>query len=216
MKIVFQGDSVTDAGGRIKGAFSGLGSGYVALTDRYLREKFPEMPLEIINRGISGNETSHLVARWQEDTLDLQPDILSLMIGINDIWHAYENQDFPSDAYFEANLRQILTATKEKTHAKIILLEPYALPNDIFQTEVFRRELGQKIDIIRKLAREFADAYVPLDGLLHAQLLHGLTYDAFTEEGVHPTPAGAEFIARACVSVLIPIIDAMKNASIEE
>ena len=94
---------------------------------------------------------------------------------------------------FEANYRKILTAIKEKTNAKILMIEQFLLPAP--DKEYFRVDLNAKIDIERKLAREFADYYIPLDGLL-AQKCVGTDYTHWSADGVHPNDNGSELIGR--------------------
>lgn len=213
MRILFQGDSVTDTGKRDRTNDSDLGDyGYVYYAAKLLREKYPEIDFEFLNRGICGDETEQLVARWPKDALELQPDIISILVGINDTWHHHENNGFISDAYFEANYRQILTATKERTHAKILMIEPFLLPmpNTVFSSEPFRCDLDHKITVVRRLATEFADVYLPLDGLMNAQLVRGKTYADFTIEGVHPQNEGPELIAKYYVEAISPLIEEVR------
>jgi len=106
-------------------------------------------------------------------------------------------------SYFEKCYREILTQTKEKTNAKIIMMEPYLLDNP--GLERLRVDLGGKIQIVRKLAREFADVYIPLDGLFAAEAIyHEKKY--FSADGVHPNYEGAKFIAKHYVEAYNKII----------
>jgi lysophospholipase L1-like esterase len=149
----------------------------------------------VINKGISGNRTGDLVARWQKDCLDIQPDIVSILIGINDTWRRYDSNDPSSAEVFEVNYRRILTETAEKTKAKIMLLEPFVLPALPDRAE-WRVDLDPEIHIVRKLSREFNTLLVPLDGLL-AQA-SGLREPSFwASDGVHPTAAGHALISQA-------------------
>ena len=190
MKIVFQGDSITDAG-RGRDDPHNLGGGYPFWAAKITKERHPDTDFEFVNLGISGNQTKDLVARWQEDCIDLQPDVLSIMIGVNDVWHHAAQRDWIPNELFESNYRTILTAVREKTHAKLIIFEPYLLP--AADKEYFRVDLDPKIQIVRRLAREFADVLVPTDGLLASHCLGG---DAFrwSGDGVHPNGEGAQLI----------------------
>ena len=96
--------------------------------------------------------------------VDIQPDLVSIHIGINDTWHRAENRCWLGNDVFEAQYREVLTAIKEKTNAKILIIEQFLLP--VEDKAFFRTDLNGKIDITRKLAREFADYYIPLDGLM--------------------------------------------------
>lgn len=192
MKILFQGDSITDAG-RDRSDYHDLGEGYPFYASKYIAEEMPDTEFEFIDLGISGNQTIDLVNRLQSDFIDIQPDVVSILIGINDTWHRADNRKWLGNDVFEANYRKVLTEIKEKTNAKILMLEPFLLPAP--EKEYFRVDLNPKIDIIRKLAREFADYYIPLDGLF-AQAQLGKEDTHWSEDGVHPNAAGSDFIGR--------------------
>lgn len=192
MKILFQGDSITDAG-RDRNDYHNLGEGYPFYAAKYIAEEMPECEFEFIDLGISGNQTIDLVNRLQSDFIDIQPDVVSILIGVNDTWHRAHNRKWLGNDAFEANYRRILTEIKEKTNAKILMLEPFLLPAP--DKEHFRVDLNPKIDIIRKLAREFADYYIPLDGLF-AQAQLGKADNHWSEDGVHPNANGSDFIGR--------------------
>ncbi len=204
MRILFQGDSITDCG-RNYADSKNLGDGYPRYAAKRIQELFPEKNFEFLNRGIGGNRTEDLLARWQADCVDLQPEIVSILIGINDTWHHAEKRDWIPHEQFEHNYRAILTQIKERTNAKILILEQYLV--DVPDKEFFRQDLDPKIDITRKLAREFADAYIPLDGLFAAETIH---HDPlyWTLEGIHTTQAGAEFIAEQYARAVRPLIPA--------
>ncbi|MCR5522514.1 MAG: GDSL family lipase [Clostridia bacterium] len=192
MKILFQGDSITDAG-RDRSDFHNLGSGYPFYAAKYIKERHPETDFEFINLGISGDQTKDLVQRLQKDFIDIDPDIISIHIGVNDTWHYAAAREWLSNDRFEDNYRTVLKAIKEKTHAKIIMIEQFLLPAD--DKDYFREDLNGKIDIERKLAREFADVYVPLDGLFAKALLEKPSL-YWSSDGVHPNDNGSKFIGK--------------------
>jgi len=129
MKILFQGDSITD-GGRDRNNPHNIGWGYAFYAARYLKERHPETDFEFLNFGISGNQSSDLVGRWTTDCIDWQPDIVSVMIGVNDTWHRAHNRQWLSDEQFEENYRSLLERVKKETNAKIIMMEQFLLPSD--------------------------------------------------------------------------------------
>lgn len=192
MRILFQGDSVTDAG-RDRSDPHNLGPGYPFFSAEGVRSQFPELDLEFLNLGISGNRTSDLLARWQEDCIDLQPDVFSILIGINDTWRRFDENKPTLAGEFETNYRRLLEAVRTKTQAKILMLEPFLLSVDPVK-ETWRFDLDEKIQIIRKLSREYADVYIPLDGLFAAHCVdHEPSY--WSDDGVHPNENGARLIA---------------------
>ncbi len=203
MKILFQGDSITDAG-RNRENYHDLGGGYPKYAAAFIKENNPDVEFEFIDLGISGHQTKDLVARLDSDFIDIQPDIVSILIGINDVWHHAENKDWIPDEVFEERYRAILKAIKEKTNAKIMMLEPFLIPCE--DKQFFREDLDPKIQIIRKLSREYADVYIPTDGLLASAFIGDdpLTYAA---DGVHPTPKGAEFIGKLYAEYAQKLID---------
>lgn len=191
MKILFQGDSITDAG-RERSDYHDLGWGYPRYAAETIKNRHPGTEFEFFNLGISGDEAQHLRARWQTDCIGLSPDVVSVMVGVNDTWHYAENQNWMPDAYFEECYRHILSEVKTKTSAKIIMLEQYLLPFP--DKEFFRADLDRKIQVTRRLAREFADVFVPLDGIFAAHCIEEEP-TAWSEDGVHPNEAGARLIA---------------------
>ena len=191
MKILFQGDSITDAG-RDRSDMHNLGPGYPHFAAEYIRFRYPDEEYEFINLGISGDRTEDLVARLQRDFIDVDPDVVSIHIGINDTWHRAGNRDWMPHEYFEECYRYCLTEIKEKTNAKILLIEQFLLP--VPDKEFFHIDLDPKIQVTRKLAREFADAFIPMDGLFASHCIGEAPTD-WAADGVHPTEAGARLIA---------------------
>ena len=169
IKLLFQGDSITDAG-RDKRNYYDLGHGYPKYAASSIKEKYPQTSFEFINLGISGNRTGQLFDRLYSDAIALQPDIISILIGINDIWHrCYPNYIATTDAQIELNYREILKRIKNETNAKIVILSPYVLDSE--DKDKMKSDLSSVLPIIRKLADEFADAYVPLDELFEKAML---------------------------------------------
>jgi len=191
MKILFQGDSITDAG-RDRNDIHNLGGGYPKYAAELIREAYPDAEFEFINLGISGNRAENLRDRWTEDAINHQPDVISILIGINDTWHRAANKDWMPHEYFEECYRGILERLKKETNAKIIILEQFLLP--VPDKEFFHVDLDPKIQITRKLAREYADVFVPLDGLFAAASVEAPATD-FAGDGVHPVEKGKKLIA---------------------
>ena len=192
IKLLFQGDSITDAGRDYSDSHN-LGGGYAKFAAEILRERHPEIEFEFIDLGVSGDQTKDLVYRLEKDFIDIQPDVVSILIGINDVWHYAADRQWLDNALFEERYRTVLDAIKNRTNAKLMMMEPFLIP--IEDKNFFREDLNQKIDIIRELALEYADVYLPTDGLLYSAYINDdpLTVAA---DGVHPTAKGAEIIGK--------------------
>ncbi len=192
--VLFQGDSITDAS---RGAMDpeNLGSGYAMMAASWFSAAHPELNVRFLNRGISGNRVIDLEQRWDRDCIDLQPDWVSIMIGINDTWRAFDSGDPTATEAYEASYRAILTQTVEKLGANLILIEPFVLPVPE-DRKAWRDDLDQRIRVVRALADTFDAVLVPLDGIMNAA---GEKRDPafWAPDGVHPTPAGHALIAQA-------------------
>ena len=193
MKILFQGDSITDAGRDRRNYFE-LGHGYPLYSAELLREALPEEEFTFINLGISGCRTGQLFDRLYHDAIALSPDVISILIGINDIWHRYgADRVATTDAQIELNYRTILTELRAKTNAKIVILAPFLL--DVEDKEEIRADLARLLPIVRALADEYADAYIPLDTLFDEAMKSQPMPKYYSQDGVHPNENGARFIA---------------------
>ena len=192
--VLFQGDSITDWGRNYEDP-ADLGQGYALMTAAWFSALHPELNVKFLNRGISGNRTSDLVARWQQDCLDLQPDVLSLLIGINDTWRRFDQNDPTTPEAFEDHYRSLLTTVRQKLNCPIIIGEPFCFRSPQNSRE-WRADLNPKIDIVRSLAQEFNAIYLPLDGIFAAASTKQPA-QYWAADGVHPTPAGQALISRA-------------------
>ena len=197
MTILFQGDSVTDAG-RSREDPDDLGPGYPRFAAETLKKSYSG--LTVINRGISGNRSCDLVVRWDEDCLALKPDLLSILIGINDTWRRYDQSSPTSAAEYEANMRTLLTQVRDTLDIPVVLMEPFVLEVQPGQAE-WREGLDPKNDVFRRLAREVGCRLVPLDGLFAAECCR-TPAELLAADGVHPTEKGAALIARAFVEAI--------------
>ena len=193
MKILFQGDSITDAG-RDKRNYHHLGNGYPKYAAELISKAHTDIDFEFINFGISGNRTCQLFDRLYSDAIAFEPDIISVMVGINDVWHRHSHRIMTKDAQIEANYRAILSDLKKYTNAKIIVISPYLLDCD--DKEPVREDLKTVIPMIKRLAEEFADAYIPLNEYFDEALKCAPEKLYYSEDGVHPNQNGAQFIAK--------------------
>ena len=192
IRLVFQGDSITDAG-RDRRNYHDLGNGYPKYAAECIKNENPDINFEFINFGISGNRTCELFDRLYNDGIAFQPDVISFLIGINDVWHRYgPSRIATTDAQLELNYREILKRVKSETNAKIIILSPYVL--DAEATAYMKEDLKTVLPIVRKLAEEYADAYIPLDELFDEAIKTQPRALYYSDDGVHPNENGAKFI----------------------
>ena len=194
MKILFQGDSITDAG-RDKRNYHQLGNGYPKYAAELISAAYPDAQIEFINFGISGNRTCQLFDRLYQDAIVFSPDIISILIGINDIWHRYDDNARveTTDEQIKLNYRCILDRLKKQTNAKIIMLEPYLL--DAEGVKYLKPDLDRLIPIVRELADEYADVFVPLNDYFAEAVKTQPAPLYYSADGVHPNEAGSRFIA---------------------
>jgi len=192
--VLFQGDSITD-GDRYREDPVSLGRGYAMIAAGWFSALYPDRKIAFLNRGVSGDRTINLAQRWDEDCIALKPDWVSIMIGINDTWRRYDNDDpTPAEAY-EAAYRDILERTRAAGDARFILVEPFVLPWPSDRVQ-WREDLDPRIDVVHRLAQEFDAVLVTMDKVF-AQSINGVHPSFWALDGVHPTPAGHALMAQA-------------------
>lgn len=200
-KILFQGDSITNAGRANYNSPLNCGHGYVSLLKADIMYSEPDTI--VYNCGISRNRIVDMFARWQEDCLNLKPDILSIMIGVNDIWLEIECQYGTAPKKYEAVYRMILEETLEKLpDIKIILMGSYLLHGrltDIAEGGFENFYNGVKIrrEITKNLADEYGLTFIDLQEKFDDAIKNIAPASHWSEDGVHPTMAGHELIKRA-------------------
>ena len=205
VKILFQGDSITDAG-RDKRNYHDLGAGYPKYAAENIKENNPEVDFEFINFGISGNRTDQLFDRIYPDAIAFQPDVISILIGINDIWHRYmADRVATTDEQLALNYRCILDRLKRETNAKIVILAPFVL--DAADKDMLRADVKTVLPIVRELAEKYADVYIPLDGIFAVALKAQPEPLYYSADGVHPNQNGSAFIGECYAKAVQPIID---------
>lgn len=193
-RVLFQGDSITDAL-RDREKPESLGNGYPSLIAPWTAAAYPERKIEFLNRGKSGNRVVDLLERWQTDCLDLKPNWLSILIGVNDTWRRYDKNDPTTAEDFEKGYRTLLDRVHSSIETQVILLEPFLL-NVSEKVWGMREDLDPKREAVRRVAEEYNTLFVPLDDLFQEASRH--REPAFwAKDGVHPTPAGHALIAQA-------------------
>ena len=192
--VLFQGDSITDAG-RVREEPGDLGRGYAMIAASRLMSLYPERRIRCLNRGISGNTAAQMAARWKPDALDLAPEWVSVLIGINDAWRWVGGEaDDVDTATYARIYRETLEATREKLGCRFVICEPFLLPADAEGFDRARSDLDGKINVCRELARDFDAVYVPFDGLFAAACCREKPA-WWAPDGVHPTPPGHAMMA---------------------
>lgn len=198
--VLFQGDSITDAGRDKKNGEPNnpwaLGQGYAFLAAAELRHSMATKNLQCYNRGISGNKVFQLSDRWQEDCLDLQPDLLSILIGVNDFWHTLNDYDGTVEIY-EEDFRALLKRTKQQLPGVTLIIgEPYVVEEGTAVDDRWFPTFLEYQKVAREIADDFDTAFIPYQQVFDSASEEvDPTY--WTADGVHPTMAGAQLMAQA-------------------
>ena len=202
MRILFQGDSITDVGRNTNnGSTLSMGQGYPLMVAGDLGAAYPGQ-YEFLNRGISGNRIVDIYARIKCDCWNLEPDVLSLLIGVNDVWHEVgAGRNGVDTARFEKMYRILVEDTLERfPKMKIMVLEPFVLPGtatdehwDYFSTEVPLRAAAA-----RRVADDYHLIFVPLQCMFD-DACQNAPASYWLADGVHPTPFGHRLIANAWI-----------------
>ena len=203
MKILFYGDSITDAGrdrNNLKG-LSGLGFGYVrSLADKLIGEN--PNKYDVVNTGISGNRIVDLYSRIKADCWNFEPDLISILIGVNDVWHEVGHKNGVELDRFEKVYRMLIEDTKKRLpNVKMMLLEPFVLEgsatrNDETVPDRYEQFLAvyDYAKVVKKLAQEYGLVFVPLQEQFNdGAKINGNEY--YLSDGVHPWFGGAKLIA---------------------
>ena len=193
MKILFQGDSITDCNRMSKN--TGLGEGYAFL---YKQERPDDV---VVNKGISGNRLVELLERWQKDTIDEQPDMLFILVGINEIWHKYKHNKPMTTKEYLANYERLLDMTKvQLPNTKICLLEPFVFPIGHCEDR-WIPELLEEQRMVYELSFKYHTGFIPLQDILD-EALQKHTMAELLPDGVHPSLLGHHVIKDAIIEYL--------------
>ncbi|MEI5101229.1 SGNH/GDSL hydrolase family protein [Streptomyces sp. PmtG] len=204
--VMFTGDSITDCQ-RLESE-DGLGFGYPLRIAGEWGFRHPDRPVTWLNTGIGGHKVRDLEARWQQDVLDARPDLVSILVGVNDMgWHTMDPQGYviPVEE-FEAGYDRLLAPLAE-AGTTLVLIEPFLLPIHGYveagpaligekERKEWRADLDPKIQVVRKLARAYG-AHLLAAGAMFAELTAATEPEHWSADGVHPTPAGHAALAAA-------------------
>lgn len=201
LKILFQGDSITDAG-RNRGSYYandgwGMGNGYASFVAKQLLGTLPEKGIKCYNRGISGHKVFQLSNRWEEDCLNLRPDVMSVLIGVNDYWHTLTHGYTGDIKKYRKDYEALLQRTKDHLpDLKLIILEPFVLKEG---TAIKEEDWLPMFDEFRMASKELASEYgaqfVPYQTMFDEALKKADTA-YWCPDGVHPSLAGAHLMAQ--------------------
>ena len=204
-KLIFIGDSISDferARPCGEGLFGGIGKSYVGLVDGLLRTTYPASHIRVINMGTSGNTTRDLKARWQTDVLDLHPDWLGILIGINDVWRQFDcpfmTEHHVGLEEYEANLTDLIEQTLP-TLKGLILMTPYFMePN---RSDPMRARMDQYGAVVKRLAEKYGAILVDLQSAFddYFRYYHP---DSINWDRIHPDIVGHTLIAREILKQL--------------
>ncbi len=195
--VLFYGDSITDCG-RERTDPTSLGSGYVRVISEQLFPGSSERKPRITNQGISGNRIYDLEARLDQDVISLHPTLVSILVGINDTWHSFKHGKPSSISDFCASYDRILSRLKGEASTRVVICEPFLLPNPEDRRS-WRPDLDERITVIRYLAWKHEIPYLPLDGAFAAAAV-GTGHAHWLPDGVHPSAAGHELIAKRWIN----------------
>ncbi|HEX4574170.1 MAG TPA: SGNH/GDSL hydrolase family protein [Gemmatimonadales bacterium] len=197
--ILFQGDSITDAGRNRSvtepNHADGLGFGYPLLIASSLLGAHPERDVRCFNRGVSGNTVPDLANRWSNDTVALKPDLLSILIGVNDYWHTLNGSYHGTVQDYETEYAALLERTKAALpEVRVVVLEPFVLRTGVV-TDAWFPEFDRRREAAKRVAERVGATFIALHGLFE-RLSRQAPPSYWAADGVHPTVAGHGAIAQ--------------------
>ena len=204
--ILFQGDSITDTGRNRDqtdevNQQSAFGNGYAWMAASQLLVSRPVDELRLFNRGISGNKVYQLAERWQVDCLDIKPNVLSILIGVNDIWHKLNGNYDGTVEVYEKDYQALLKRTKESLpNVKLVVCEPFVLKCGAVDDKWFP-EFDDYRSAARRVATSTNAVFVPFQEMFD-RAVEFAPPEYWAEDGVHPTNFGAALMAHAWLQAI--------------
>lgn len=200
-KILFQGDSITEFYRNFEDRKS-MGKGYALFVEAELGFQYPG-EYEFVNRGVGGNNVRDLYSRIVIDIINEKPDYISILVGVNDIWHKDWNNETGAKRFRKIYDTLLSEIEEELPETKIMLFGPYVLlgeatrnsENDPNRWERFNNGVRENAQIVKELAEKHNLKYTPLQPVFD-EAFKKTGYDYLTTDGVHPTPVGSELITR--------------------
>lgn len=204
--ILFQGDSITDAGrdkeNKAPNNNRALGTGYAFLAAANLLNTYASKQLTIYNRGISGNKVYQLADRWEEDCIAIKPSVLSILIGVNDFWHKFNGKYDGTVQVYRDDYRKLIDRTLTALPGiKLIIGEPFAVNNVKAVTDAWYPDFNEYRRAAQEIAVEYGAAFIPYQRVFdEAAKVAPPSY--WTGDGVHASLAGAQLMAEAWLAVV--------------
>ena len=203
--VLFQGDSITDAGRDKKNAaandFGALGRGYANMIASALLGAHAPQRLKCYNRGISGHKVPDLQARWQADTIDLKPAVLSILIGVNDIWHKLAGKYDGTVEDYEQGFTKLLADTRTALPTtRLVICEPFVLACGAIDEKWFP-EFTQRRAVAKRVSDAAEATWVPFQTMFDEAVSDATPPAYWAGDGVHPTMAGHALMARTWLDV---------------
>ncbi|KIL39491.1 GDSL family lipase [Gordoniibacillus kamchatkensis] len=204
-KLVMIGDSITDCGRKKpigEGRGGDLGTGYVAIADAMLQAVYPQLGIRVVNMGLGGNTVLDLKARWETDVLELKPDWLSIMIGINDVWRQFDTP-FQTETHvgldlYEQTLRELVQRTKPQLKGLVLMTPFYIEPNS---RDAMRARMDEYGAVVKRIAAEEGAVFVDTQTAFGPVLQH-LYPAALCWDRVHPSMTGHMTLAKAFLDAI--------------
>ena len=198
-RIVFAGDSVTDMGSAQpvgEGLFDNLGHGYVRMLENLLVAFYPEINLRITNSGISGNTSRDLLQRFERDVISLNPDWVSICIGINDVWRQFDSPAFFDHAVmpeeYRENIEKMILSVKDRCKG-VFVLSPYYIEAN--REDEMRKKMDEYVSICKELAEKYDCIFVDFQKMYEefCKIRHS---SCIAWDRVHPNQMGATIMAK--------------------
>ena len=204
-KLIMIGDSITDCG-RTRPVGEGdtgpLGTGYVSMVSGLIKATYPEKAIRVVNMGISGNTVRDLAARWQSDVLNLKPDWLSIMIGINDVWRQFHSPGVTeSHVYtdeYEETLESLVKATLPSLKG-MVLMTPYIIEAN--KSDLMRSAMDRYGEIVKRIAAQYGTLVVDTQSVFDS-ILSTYHSAALALDRIHPNTIGQMIIAKAFLNAV--------------
>ncbi len=201
--FIILGDSITDCD-RNRDDIDSMGMGYPAVVAALIGTQHPQK-FKFINEGISGNRIVDVYARIKRDILNQKPDYLSILIGINDVWHELGDQNGVAAPKFEKIYSMLIEEIKEELpEIKIFILEPFVTPGTATDEhiEYFRTETKLRAEATKRIAEKFGLTFIPLQCVFDEAMTKAPA-SYWTRDGVHPTTEGHGLIANELVNAVL-------------